>query len=81
MRTTANLHDEALALCKKKAEELNTTLGEVISRAVFEAYRDRPTTQPRRAWDLPVSGRGGLQAGVDLDSMASLEDLMSGHTK
>ncbi len=78
MRTTVNIREEALKLCKKKARELGTSLGEVISEAVLTVYRDRPAQAPKTRYELPVSGEGGLLAGVDLDSTAALEDVMEG---
>ena len=63
---------------KRKAEEKGVTLGEVISEAAFVAYRDRPSKKTARPFELPVAGRGGLMAGVDLDSSSALEDVMDG---
>ena len=78
MRTTVNIREEALKLCKKKARELGTSLGEVISEAILTVYRERPARGPKIQYQLPVSGEGGLQSGVDLDSTAALEDIMEG---
>ncbi len=78
MRTTLNLRDEALNLCKERAAQLGVPLGEVVSEAIFTAYRDRPGRSLESRWDLPVSGSGGLRPGVDLDCSASLEDILEG---
>lgn len=78
MRTTISIQDEAYELLKRKAEEKGVTLGEVISEAAFVAYRDRPSKKTARPFELPVAGRGGLMAGVDLDSSSALEDVMDG---
>ena len=78
MRTTVNIQDEAFELLKKKAREKGVSIGDVIGEAAFVAYRDRPTRQAARTFELPVAGRAGLQPGVDLDSTASLEDAMDG---
>ena len=76
MRTTVNITDEALELCKDKAREKGISLGDVIAEAIFTAYRQRPVRTRARRFTLPVSGRGGLRPGVDLDSNAGLEDVM-----
>lgn len=78
MRTTVSIQDEAYELLKTKAEEKGVSLGEVISEAAFVAYRDRPARRRAPAIELPVSGRGGLRPGVDLDSTSALEDVMDG---
>lgn len=78
MRTTINLRDEALELGRQKARELGKPLGEVISEAVLVAYGERRSARAPRRYDLPVSGKGGLQPGVDLDDSSALLDLMDG---
>lgn len=78
MRTTINIRDEALKLSKKKARDLGVSLGEVVSEAILVAYRDRPRGRRKPRYDLPVSGKGGLRPGVDLDRTAELEDVMEG---
>jgi hypothetical protein len=78
MRTTVNIPDEAFELCKKKARETGTSIGEVLAEAIFFTYRERPKQARARRFELPVSGRGGLCPGVDLDRTAELEDLMEG---
>jgi hypothetical protein len=80
MRTTVRIQDEAYELLKEKAEEKGVSLGEAISEAAFLAYRDRPATSRKRPFELPVSGRGGLRPGVDLDDTAGLQDPMDGAT-
>lgn len=77
MRTTVNIEDEALELGKRKAEELGTTLGQVVSEAILAAYRERPAERRPARYDLPVSGAGGVQPGVDLSNNAALEELMA----
>lgn len=76
MRTTLNLRDEALKLAKRRGEETGKSLGDVVSEAVMAAYGQRPGKPPAAAIELPASGRGGLQAGVDLDDTATLLDRM-----
>ena len=76
MRTTVNIQDEALELCKDKAQEKGISIGDAITEAILTAYRHRPAKTRSRRFTLPVSGRGGLCPGVDLDSNAGLEDVM-----
>ena len=80
MRTTVNIKDEALELCKRKAGEKGVSIGEVIAEAIFFTYRDRPGRARARRFELPVSGRGGLCSGVDLDRSTELEDVMEGRS-
>ena len=78
MRTTVSIQDEAFELCKKKAQENRTSIGEVITEAIFTAYRDKANKSRSRRFSLPASGKGGLHPGVDLDCTAELEDIMDG---
>jgi hypothetical protein len=63
-------------LSRRKAAETGQTLGDVISEALVQALTPPPISRKRMRYDLPVSGTGGLQPGVDLDDSAGLEDLM-----
>lgn len=65
-----------MRIAKRKAEELGKPLGDILSDAVVLAYRPRPSSPTRLAHDLPVSGKGGLLEGVDLDDSSGLADLM-----
>ncbi len=78
METVVDIRDEALKLSRERAAETGLPLGEVISEAILTVYGSRPAGERRARYDLPVSGEGGLQPGVDLDCQASLEDLMAG---
>ncbi len=78
MRTTVNIQDQALKLVKRKAQELDKPLGEIISEAVLLAYGERRHAGSLPRYELPVSGQGGLRPGVDLDNSAALADLMDG---
>lgn len=78
MRTTLNLHHEALELSRARARQEGKTLGEVVSEAVFSAFRDRPTQVESARFDPPVSGQGGLMPGIDLDNTAELMDQIEG---
>jgi len=77
MRTTINLRDQAIKLGKQKAREAGKSLGEVIIDAILAVYGTRGP-RPRGRYDLPVSGSGGLQPGVDLDDSSALVDRMDG---
>ncbi len=63
-------------MCKDTAQEKGISMGDAIAEAIFTAYRDRPAKTRSRRFTLPISGRGGLRPGVDLDSNAALEDVM-----
>ncbi len=76
MRTTVNIQDEALELCKDKARQKGISVGEAITEAILATYRDTPEKARSRRFTLPVSGKGGLRPGVDLDSNVGLEDIM-----
>jgi len=77
MRTTLRIRDEALELCRRRAEEKGVSLGDAVSEAILDSYRDRAASRQGPWVQLPESGNGGLQPGVDLDDSAALEDLMS----
>jgi hypothetical protein len=76
MRTTIDIRPEALLLCRQKAQDQHKSLGDVISDAIFAAFQERPATAQSPHYDLPVSGEGGLQPGIDLDCTSALEDLL-----
>jgi hypothetical protein len=76
MRTTLRLRDEALRLGKQKARESGKSLGDVVSDAVLAAFGTRPLRPARGRHTLPVSGKGGVQPGVDLDDASALADRM-----
>jgi len=78
MRTTLQIDDQLVSAAKRLALETNRTLTAVIEdalRAVLAAPRaGRAATRVK----LPVSGRGGVRAGVDLDDSSGLRDRMDG---
>ena len=78
MRTTVNIEERALEMCKQRAAESGQTLGEVISAAIFDACSRRPTGTNPRKYTVPTSGRGGLLPGVDLDDSDALQEIMDG---
>ena len=78
MRTTLNLRDEALAICRGIADRHGASMRDVVSEAIVGYYREHPRNDRARDFDLPASGEGGLHPGVDLDDRAALEDVMDG---
>src|ERR1700674_2751254 len=80
MRTTINLPDDLILQAKKAALDADTTLTEIIANALREALSNPRRNSVNRKADLTayVSGKGGLQPGVDLDDTSALLDLMDG---
>ena len=76
MRTTIRLEDNLLKQAKKRAVEKNTTLTAVIEDALRAALAKAADTGRHKDVELPVSGSGGLCAGVDLDDASSILDVM-----
>jgi len=79
MRTTIRLEDNLLKRAKKQAVEMNTTLTAVIEDALRTALAKPTEVKKQKKIELPVSGSGGLCAGVDLDDTSSLLDIMDNH--
>jgi len=75
MRTTVRLDDELLAEAKALAARTGRTLTQVIQDSLREALARRPEGNGRRV-ELPVVRGGALRAGVNLDSMSELLDIM-----
>ena len=77
MRTTISISDPLLELAKKASRERRLTLGEVIEEALRETLAARPKSSVKGTRPVLVTYRGtGLREGVDLDSSASLLDVM-----
>jgi hypothetical protein len=77
MRTTIRLEPGLLRRAKRHAAEQGTTFTTLV-REALQAYLGRVTAGPQEQRELPVSGRGGLRPGVDLDDTSSLYDRMDG---
>ncbi|MBM4043042.1 MAG: DUF2191 domain-containing protein [Planctomycetes bacterium] len=77
MRTTVNLDDHLLRQARELAAKSGRTLTSMLEDALREVL-SRSTQEPRRKRvKLPVSHRApGVRPGVDLDSSASLLDIM-----
>jgi len=80
MRTTININDNLLAMLKRRAAESNRTLTAVIEDALRLALQEKSATGASPKLKIPISGRGGLLPGVDLDDTASLLDHMEGRS-
>ena len=78
MRTTIRLDDELLREAKAYAASTDRTLTRLIEDALREALARRKQSAKRVRVELPTSGGGGLQPGVDLDNSAALWDLTDG---
>jgi hypothetical protein len=77
MRTTIRMDDALFAQVKEEAVRTGRTFTQVIEDAVRESLgRRRANLSDRPAVRLPTFAGSGLQAGVDLDSTASLLDVM-----
>ena len=76
MRTTVDLKDALLKRARKRAAEQGRTLTSLIDEGLRLVLTE-PVIGKRQRILLPVSKAvGGIQAGVDLDSNANLEDHM-----
>jgi len=78
MRTTVRLHDHLLRQAKRRAVETGRTLTALIEEGLRTVLARPPLGRDASPVELPVSGRGGLRPGVDLDDTAALHDLMDG---
>ena len=73
MRTTIRLNDDLLRQAKRRAAEEGRTFSSLVEdglRAVL-----RPQKQTRVKLPLSTAG-GGVHPGIDLNSNASLQDLL-----
>jgi hypothetical protein len=70
------LNEDLLREAKKLATESNRTLTSVIEDALRETLARRKIGEATQPVRLPTFRGSGLQPGVDLDSAASLLDLM-----
>jgi hypothetical protein len=77
MRTTISISDSLLDLAKRKSREEKLTLGQVIEEALRTslAVRTKSPSKSKRP-TLITYGGSGLREGVDLNSSASLLDVM-----
>lgn len=78
MRTTIRLDDDLLREAKMHAAATERTLTQLIEDALREVLARRGAATTRPPVELPTSGEGGLQPGVDLSDSKALWDLMDG---
>ena len=79
MRTTITLRDDIYREVKQVAAIEGCSVGSVIEDAISLLLARRsaaPDTSDLHFPELPVFTGGGLRPGVDLDSNASLSDLL-----
>jgi hypothetical protein len=77
MRTTVRLDDALLDQARREAAKRHQTLTALIEQGLrLVLAQTRPSREKRRRVVLPVSGRGGLQPGIDLSDSAALLDVM-----
>ncbi len=76
MRTTITLPDGLLTSAKQLAAARGTTLNHVVEDALRAALARREAPQP--AVPIPSHAGGRLQAGIDLDDMSALRDMLDG---
>jgi Arc/MetJ family transcription regulator len=76
MRTTVSIDDALLAEAKRLALERHCSLGEVLTEALRQLVIARKSSRKASSTRLTTFKGKGIQPGVDLDSNASLADLM-----
>ena len=75
-RTTIRLDDDLIRTAKETAARTGRTLTAVIEDALRESLSRGPEGARRERVRLPTFRGEGLRPGVDLDSSASLLELM-----
>lgn len=76
MRTTVSLDDGVLTEVKRLAAETGRSMSEIIEDALRESLARRRTASTRAPVELPTFRGTGVRAGVDLNSWASLLEVM-----
>jgi len=67
-RIVVELRTAVLGLAVEKAAQQGRSLGKILIDAVMATY-GAPAARARRIPHLPVSGRGGLRPGIDIDKL------------
>lgn len=75
MRTTVSIDEHVLRIAKRRAEEEERTLGDLITEALRERLARRPTTGQNR-YAAVTAGEGGPLPGVDITNNAAVRELM-----
>jgi len=78
MRTTVNIQDDLLRRVKQLALERHDALGRVIDDALRKYFTRDIGLLRMESTRLETFKGKGLQPGVDMDSTASLLDVMEG---
>jgi plasmid stability protein len=76
MRTTIRLDGDLLRRAKEHAARTGRSLTALLEEALRTYLAPVETPRRGRRLALPTYGKGGLQAGIDLDDSASLLDRM-----
>lgn len=74
MRTTVSLPDALLARAKRRAEEENLTLSDVVAAALTDHLSQRSAAEPAVPFRLVTYGRGGLRDGLSYDRLKDVAD-------
>ncbi|MEI8120858.1 MAG: CopG family transcriptional regulator [bacterium] len=73
MRTTVSLDNQLLTLAKREALTRHQSLASLVEDALRQMLTGAVTeSRTRTHVNLPESGEGGLQPGIDLDNSADL---------
>jgi len=76
MRTTLSIDDHVLTIAKQAAALQHCSLGKFVEEALRQMLAGVTGQQARKHIDLPESGKGGLQPGVDIDNSTDLLFVM-----
>lgn len=74
MRTTVSLPDALLARAKRRAEEENRTLSDVVEAALKDHLSRREASRPAVPFRLVAYGQGGLRDGLSFDRLKEVAD-------
>ena len=77
MRTTVSLDDNVLAMAKREALMRHQSLARLVEEALRQMLTGTSSApKVRGKVELPESGEGGLQPGIDLNNSADLLFVM-----
>jgi hypothetical protein len=74
-RTTVRLPDDLLRRAKSKAAAEGRTLTALVEEGLRRVLNDRAPSKTKRVLPPVSSATGGLMPGIDLDYMASLQEM------
>ena len=78
MRTTVSIRDDLLRRARQLALERSCTLSDLVEESLQRTLATPTALIPPRPAPLPTFAGRGVQPGVDLDSGASLLEVMEG---